>query len=80
MSEDYTQTNNCIEQIKKRHESSFNLDYISDVGFLLSHIHTLEKEIDRLREGIKNYLLGKGDWRLHILEELLKEGKDESCD
>ena len=36
-----------------------------------------QKEIDRLREGIKNYLLGKGDWRLHILEKLLEEGKDE---
>ena len=78
MSEDYTQTNNCIEQIKKRHESNFNLDYISDVGFLLSHIHTLEKEIDRLREGIQatlSYTLPYLAER--TLKELLEEGKDE---
>ena len=50
MSEDYTQTNNCIEQIKKRHESSFNLDYISDVGFLLSHIHTLGEKVRELEK------------------------------
>ena len=87
MSEDYTQTNNCIEQIKKRHESSFNLDYISDVGFLLSHIHTLEKEIDRLREGLIyaiNELEHSGLCFDHPtivkLQKLLKEGKDESCD
>jgi uncharacterized coiled-coil protein SlyX len=55
MSEDYTQTNNCIEQIKKRHESNFNLDYISDVGFLLSHIHTLEEKVRELQDEVQKW-------------------------
>ena len=77
MSEDYTQTNNCIEQIKKRHESSFNLDYISDVGFLLSHIHTLEEKVKELREQSNSIAKIASDYSLKIaiLEETIKQFK-----